>query len=589
MHRVASKKDRGLKELFAAYRALLTHRPRLLLAAFFLSFAAAIVEGLGLSVIYPILDSIVGTGQLKGRFWEGLKSLGISISGSSVVEGLLYLSVGIFFLRAILLVANVAVSGLWVGRLQEDWRLLALGHYLYGPYVATIGERRGQIIQNIIGEPQTAAKGAEQLLSFLTKSVFAVVLVATLFALNWKMSAALLAVVFFISVIGRPYLLRPMQRLGRKRMVAKQTMTAITAEPIFAASTIKLLGVEEDVLTRIKRPMRKYTRANVLMSMFTSGPDAFVEFVVIAAVACIFIVLVKFFGISYQEAAPLVGSFAIVSGRLFGVLSGLLGKRLDLATVAPSLALVRRLVMSNSTPALVRQGEVLHKVVSDIEFRNLSFGYSEEKNIFTGLSLSFPKGKMIGIVGPTGVGKSTIGYLIGRLYEPKSGEIVINGRDIREYSLESLRHRLGYVEQMPAVFNGTISENIALGAANVSSEEIKQAAMAAGLHDFIMSLPEHYDTIVSDQGLTLSGGERQRLAIARAIVRKPDVFIFDEGTSALDQKTEAAVQKSIQALAGGATVIVIAHRISTLKNADLIYEVMPGGEVVTRRFEEIAA
>jgi subfamily B ATP-binding cassette protein MsbA len=263
--------------------------------------------------------------------------------------------------------------------------------------------------------------------------------------------------------------------------------------------------------------------------------------------------------------------------------------RLNLATVGPSLALVERLVSTHSTAEAVTRGDTLQKVNSDIEFRNVSFSYVDGKPVFTDLSMVFPRGKLIGIVGPTGAGKSTIGYLIGRLYEPTGGSIRINGRDIREFSMQSLRRRLGFVEQTPAVFNGTIAENIGLGAPEATFEQIEEAAKAAQLHDFIVSLPEGYDTLVQDQGATLSGGERQRLAIARAIVRRPDIFVFDEGTSALDHKTEAAVQQSIQALSGDATIIMIAHRVRTLKNADVIYEVHPGGKVVARSFDEIAA
>jgi subfamily B ATP-binding cassette protein MsbA len=586
---VARKEVSSLVGFFAVYRTLMTQRPRLLVAAVVLSFAAAIAEGLGLAIIYPILDSVVGTGKLQGPVWDTLRSIALRISGSSVTEGLLYFAVVIFFFKTVLLALNAVVTTLWINRLQEEWRLAAFSHYLYGPYVAIVGERRGKIIQNILGETGTAAKGAEQLLLFVTKSVFAVALIAALFLLNWKVTAGLLAAVIVIAFLVRPYVIEPMQRLGRKRMGSKQAMMAVTAEPIYSASTIKLLGVESDMLERLKRPQRKQTRVNVLMALFTKAPSLFVEFIVVATVAIIFLVLARGFGIPYQEAGPLIGAFAIVCSRLLNVLSGLFNMRLNLATIGPALRLVERLLKTHATDEAVKRGLPLYNVESDIEFRKVSFGYTDDKAVFTSLSLFFPKGKVIGIVGPTGVGKSTIGYLIGRLYDPDNGSILINGRDIRDYSLESLRRRLGFVEQTPAVFNGTITENIGLGAPNATAAQIQEAARSAGLHDFIMGLPAGYDTLVHDQGSTLSGGERQRLAIARAIVRRPDIFIFDEGTSALDSKTEATVQQSIQALAGEATVIVIAHRISTLKNADLIYEVMPGGKVVTRRFEEIAA
>ena len=173
---------------------------------------------------------------------------------------------------------NVFFTTLWINRLQEDWRLAALSHYLFGPYAAIVGERRGKILQNIFGETATASKGVEQLLLFTTKSLFAVALIGTLFLLNWKITAALLVVITFIAVVVRPYALRPMQRLGRKRMGSKQAMMAVTAEPIFAASTIKLLGVESDVLERLKRPQRKQTRVMVLMTLITKAPTFFLEF-----------------------------------------------------------------------------------------------------------------------------------------------------------------------------------------------------------------------------------------------------------------------------------------------------------------------
>jgi ABC-type multidrug transport system fused ATPase/permease subunit len=586
---VARKEVFSLAGFFAVYRTLITQRPRLLVAAIFLSFAAAIAEGLGLAIIYPMLDSVVGAGKLQGPVWDVLRGIAMRISGTSVTEGLLILAIVIFFLKAILLALNTVTTTLWINRLQEDWRLAALSHYLYGPYVTIVGERRGKIIQNILGETGTASKGVEQLLVLLTKSIFAVALIGTLFLLNWKMTAGLLAVVAFIAIAVRPYALQPMQRLGRKRMGSKQAMMAVTSEPIYCASTIKLLGVEDEVLERLKRPQRKQTRVNVLMAVFSKAPTFFVEFVVILTVAIVFIVLARGYGVPYQEAAPLIGAFAIVCSRLLNVLSSLFNMRLNLATIAPSLPLVQRLVNTNGMAKSVRRGVKLEKVESHIEFRNVSFGYVDGKQIFSNLSLRFPKGKMIGIVGPTGAGKSTIGHLLGRLFDPTAGSITINGRDIQEFSLHSLRRRIGFVEQTPAIFHGSIAENIKLGAPEASFEDIQEAARAAGLHDFILGLPQGYDTIVHDQGSTLSGGERQRLAIARAIARRPDIYIFDEGTSALDVRTEAAVQKSIQSLSGDATVIAIAHRISTLKSADLIYEVSPGGKVVPRRFDEIAA
>ena len=408
----------------------------------------------------------------------------------------------ILLFKAIFQAMNLFFTTLWINRLQEDWRLAALSHYLFGPYAAIVGERRGKILNNIFGETGTASKGVEQLLIFTTKSFFAIALIGTLFLLNWKITTALLVVITLVTVIVRPHALRPMQRLGRKRMTSKQAMMAVTAEPIFAASTIKLLGVESDVLGRLQRQQRKQSRIQVLMTLITKAPNFLLEFLLSATVAAVFIVLARVFGIPYQKSAPLIGAFAVVSSRLFSMLSGLLNMRLNLETIAPALAVVENLVHTHHTVEFVKRGATLEKLETGIEFRNVSFSYDQDRAVFADLSLTFPKGKLIGIVGATGVGKSTIAYLISRLYEPTGGAILINERDIREYSLQSLRRRLGFVEQTPAVFSGTIAENISLGAPGASVEEIQAAAKAAQMHDFIMSLPHGYDAFVQEQGST---------------------------------------------------------------------------------------
>jgi len=182
-------------------------------------------------------------------------------------------------------------------------------------------------------------------------------------------------------------------------------------------------------------------------------------------------------------------------------------------------------------------------------------------------------------VGESGSGKSTLGKLLMRFYDPTEGGIQVDGVDLRDFSVESLRSRIGLVSQDPFLFTGTIRENIALGSPQASVEEIVEAARAAGLIEFVASLPERFETVIGERGANLSGGQRQRLAIARALLRKPELLIFDEATSHLDTATERAIQGSLRSAFEGKTVLLIAHRLSTIREADWIY-VMRSGRIV---------
>jgi len=204
---------------------------------------------------------------------------------------------------------------------------------------------------------------------------------------------------------------------------------------------------------------------------------------------------------------------------------------------------------------------------SDIVIKDLSFSYDGKNPVFSGLNLTIPFSKMTALIGPSGSGKSTIADLLLGLYAPEKGSISINGKLLNQINMHEWRQRIGFVSQDTFVFNTTIAENIATGKYGATEKEIHDAAKSAGAHEFIMQLPQGYETIVGDRGLKLSGGQRQRVAIARALIRDPDFLVFDEATSALDSKTEKAVQKSIEELGKKKTVLVIAHRLSPTFNA----------------------
>ena len=219
----------------------------------------------------------------------------------------------------------------------------------------------------------------------------------------------------------------------------------------------------------------------------------------------------------------------------------------------------------------------------------MRFSYDGAGYALDGLTLHVPAGETLALVGPSGGGKSTTCSLLPRFYDPASGTVSIDGVDVRDVTLESLRSAIGIVQQDVYLFGGTIRENIAYGKPGASDEEIVAAAKRASIHDFICSLPDGYDTIVGERGARLSGGQKQRVAIARVFLRNPRILILDEATSALDNESERAIQLSLEELSRGRTTLIIAHRLSTIRNASKIAVVEHGRVVEQGTHEELLA
>ena len=233
-------------------------------------------------------------------------------------------------------------------------------------------------------------------------------------------------------------------------------------------------------------------------------------------------------------------------------------------------------------PNLTDSEKTLHKSEeASIRFENVSFDYDARRTIIQNISFEVPNGKKVALVGPTGAGKSTISRLLFRFYDPKEGAVYVNNQNIKDISQQSLRKIIGVVPQDTVLFNDTIYYNISYGNPEATEEQIHEAAKSADIHNFVINLPDGYQTIVGERGLKLSGGEKQRVAIARAILKNPSIFFFDEATSALDSTTEKEIQKNLQTISQNRTTLVIAHRLSTAADADEIL-VLEQGQITER-------
>jgi ATP-binding cassette subfamily B protein len=277
-----------------------------------------------------------------------------------------------------------------------------------------------------------------------------------------------------------------------------------------------------------------------------------------------------------------VGTYSVLvflTQRLLWPLTRL-GETLD--QYQRAMASTNRVMGLLDTPFEIHTGEKrfgADEVQGEVELRDVTFAYSGREPALRNVSLRVPAGATVGIVGATGSGKSTLVKLLLRLYEVEEGDILLDGVSLKQLRLDDLRQAIGLVSQDSFLFHGTVRENIAYGSWHAGDDAVKRAARLAEAHDFIVGLPHGYDTVVGERGQKLSGGQRQRIALARAILKDAPILVLDEATSAVDNETEAAIQRSIDHLAHERTTIAIAHRLSTVRNADTIY-VLAEGRVV---------
>lgn len=304
-------------------------------------------------------------------------------------------------------------------------------------------------------------------------------------------------------------------------------------------------------------------------------------------------ILVVFFGglLAYRNQLSVedIVAFVLYLSLFYQPVSGLATL---LENLQQSLAGAERVALILDTPSAIVNAEDakdIENVKGQVSFENVSFHYSNEVPVLKDVSFTCEPGMMVALVGPTGVGKTTMTQLLSRFYDPIEGCVKVDGQDIRNVTVESLRHNISPVLQDTFLFNGTIAENIGYARPSATRAEIEEAAKAANIHEDILSMPDQYETRVGERGLRLSGGQKQRVAIARAILRKSPIIILDEATASVDVQTEKQIQKAINEIAGKRTILAIAHRLSTIRNADMILVIHEGRIVERGTHDELVA
>ncbi|MEO6253411.1 MAG: ABC transporter ATP-binding protein [Ferruginibacter sp.] len=456
-------------------------------------------------------------------------------------------------------------------------------NYLHMGYFTK--EKKGDLLSRMNSDVFEIEAVAANSLEVLFKEPYIMIgYFIALFAISVKLTLFTLLIIP-ISAIGIALVTKKLRKEASDMQSSIGRLLTIIDETLMGMRIIRSFNATDFIVKRFRSENDFYRKASLQGFKKRELAPIFSEVSGVIVVACILIyggsMILKNHGAdpSGLQASEFIAFIAIFSQ----VIRPAKAMVVALANIQRGEASAQRIIEVLDTKIEVADHPnaiALRSFDRQVEFNNVCFGYSD-KAVLTDISFSIEKGKTIALVGPSGVGKSTIADLLPRFYDVTGGSISIDGKDIREYTMESLRSQMSFVTQDIILFNDSIFNNIALGKPDASLEEVMRAAKIANAHDFIMDTEDGYETNIGDRGIRLSGGQRQRLSIARAVFKNPAILILDEATSALDTESEKSVQDALNNLMEGRTTLVIAHRLSTIKEADEIL-ILQDGRIVER-------
>jgi ABC-type multidrug transport system fused ATPase/permease subunit len=562
-------------ELVRFLRRLLREQPYRFTFSVLALGVVGLLEGIGVAALVPLFDLMNGSASAdSGTIGNAMRTF---FGALHIPYNLLSVLLFVIFFIVAQQVANIGQQKLVWGsiyKFQASLRDRLYEGIFRASWPFFVMEKTGDLINSLAMEADRAAQAYSYLNQMLGAILVVIVYAVLALFLSWQMT-------LLIVVVGGGLVFFLRKRVSRGTVFGR-AVTELNAdvqnealENIAGAKLVKGCAAEDVTVSRFRSFVDRLASQQYRMQMNTAWLKAFYDTGSILAVLLGSFVAITRFDMKFTSLVVFLLVFYRVSPRV----STIQLLQHNVLAFVPAVDRIDELTEKANSYAESSGTRTLGRLQHGVVFDHVGFAYEEGKQVIAEMDLKVRTGKTTAIVGPSGAGKTTVVDLLMRLVLPQTGDVTADGVPMADLDVADWRRRIGYVAQDAVMFHATVGENIAWGRPGASREEVERAAELAFAHDFIGQLPQGYDTVVGDRGMRLSGGQKQRIALARALVRDPEILILDEATSALDAESERKIQQAIEKLAESVTIVIVTHRLATVKGVDYIY-VLEAGRVV---------
>ena len=556
---------------------------RSLIGVFALILIGTVLETFSVGMMIPVLSVIASDSQ---GISLGFFTIEPSVDKSQLIQIAVGLILAVYVLKNVFLAASTWIQRGFLTRVTSRIAARMLEVYIRQPYAFHLRKNSSTLIRNTQDASILVAGGVEPMLTILTEGLIAFALFTVLVVVEPVGTICVIGVLLFATFIFQKFFDQKLQRWGALRQIQKGSIIQTIQQGLGAVKDVQVLGREEWFVNEHRE--RQTLDANLLRRINTvqAIPRLWLEVMAMAGLAGLVAIMLAT-GKDIDKIIPTVGLFAVTSFKVLPSINKLVSSKQTLKVSRSTIETIHHdldlLIATNSPNHNV--GFQFENVVVD----QLDFEYEQSENlVLSNINIKISSGEAVGFVGQSGSGKSTLIDIMLGLLEPQNGSILINGQTIENVK-QSWQKQIGYIPQTIFLMDDSLRRNIAIGIADNEIDElaIVEALKSAQLEEFVASLPEGLDTVVGERGVRLSGGQRQRIGIARALYHRPSVLVLDEATSSLDTETEHGVMQAVQALQGDKTVIIVAHRLSTVEYCDRLYRLDAGRIVDEGTFDEV--